>query len=119
MVYNIKMGIAAGAGIAGTAYSTFSSKMGSSQSNGSSNENGKSYGYGSNNGCSRSWSSGQSGTNKWNGSSNKNDDTFKQMHMWKYWSFNYFLFIYIENTCNSWKSIMFMSKIHYNEKSDI
>ena len=84
MVYNIKMGIAAGAGIAGTAYSTFSSKIGGSQGNGANNEKGKDYGYGSNSGGSGLFSSGNNVSNKWSGSSNKNDDTFKQMHMWKY-----------------------------------
>ena len=84
MVYNIKMGIAAGAGIAGTAISTFSSKMGNGQ-NPSGNDTNKK--YGTNNGCSGSSSfgyTGSGGSKNGNGSSSKNDDTFKQMHMWKY-----------------------------------
>ena len=85
MVYNIGYKtVASGAAVATTAFGTFSSKIGSSQGSGSSNEKTKSYGYGSNNGCSGSLSSGCNGNNKWNDSSNKNDDTFKQMHMWKY-----------------------------------
>ena len=84
MVYNIKMGIAAGAGIAGTAISTFSSKMGGTQGQDASDGKSKKYGYGSNNGCSGSFTSGQAGNTNWNNSSNKNEDTFKQMHMWKY-----------------------------------
>lgn len=78
------MGIVAGAGIAGTAISTYSSKMGNGQQQSGSDKNTK---YGTNNGCSGSSSFGYGGnggnTNGYS-SSSKNDDTFKQMHMWKY-----------------------------------
>ena len=87
MVYNIKMGIVAGAGIAGTAISTFSSKMGNGQSPSGGGCNDKNTNYGTNNGCSGSTSFGYTGSGgsrsaNGNGSSSKNDDTFKQMHMW-------------------------------------
>ena len=85
MVYNIKMGIVAGAGLAGTAITTFSSKMGNSGGSYGNDKNSNN-GHGSNNGCSRSSSvnNGGSGSSGWNTSSSKNDDTFRQMHMWKY-----------------------------------
>ena len=83
MVYNIKMGIAAGAGIAGTAITTFSNKIGSSQGTSGDGTNTK-YDYGSNNGCSGRPSFGSAGNGSKSGSSSKSDDTFKQMQMWKY-----------------------------------
>ena len=85
MVYNIKMGIVAGAGIAGTAYSTFSSKSAGSQAQYNTSHN-KGNGYGSNNGCIGTSNRGNSGGDSRlkNGSMSKNDDTFNQMHMWKY-----------------------------------
>ena len=85
MVYNIKMGIVAGAGIAGTAYSTFSSKSAGSQDQYNTSQN-KGNGYGSNNGCIGTSNRGNSGGDSRlkNGSMSKNDDTFNQMHMWKY-----------------------------------
>ena len=44
MVYNIKMGIVAGAGIAGTAISTFSSKVGNGQNQSGGNDKNTKYG---------------------------------------------------------------------------
>jgi hypothetical protein len=85
MVYNIKMGIVAGAGIAGTAYSTFSSKSEGSQAQYVSCLFFLFF-YGSNNGCIGTSNRGNSGGDSRlkNGSMSKNDDTFNQMHMWKY-----------------------------------
>ena len=85
MVYNIKLGVVAGAGLAGTAITTFSSKMGNSDS--TSNDDKKSkFRHGGNNGCtnSASFNNGRSGGNEGNSLLSKNDDTFRQLHMWKY-----------------------------------
>lgn len=91
MVYNVKVGIAAGAGLAGTALTTFSSSKFGSGSGGSptsGNDKTSTYGHANgNNGCAAVRSSGSVIGNSGGGrgyGTNKNDETIRQMHMWKY-----------------------------------
>ena len=90
MVYNVKGGIVAGASLAGTAITTFSSSRfgsGSGSSQTSGNDKTSTYGHASgNNGCAAARSSGGTNSNygRGNAGMNKNDDTIRQMHMWKY-----------------------------------